>query len=331
MLTKRQNLLETIHGGNPDRYVNQYEFIQPMVFCNPLAPAPNDIDADGRQKDDWGVWWQVSGQPGRMPLHDAEHRVVTDITKWKDQVTPPTGLDNPGIWEPFAQQMDKIDGNETFRCAGVFPGIWERLHHLCEITTACMNLMIHPKESNELLDCIEEYEMNLAEAICKYVKPDALFHHDDWGTQESTFMSDDMFKEFILPRYQRVYGYYKDHGVELIVHHSDTWGESLVPHMIEMGIDIWQGALFDTQDIQKLVDNYGDKITIMGGIEDAHIDHEGWTQEEVDAEVDMVLDTVDRKTGFIPCLTHGLYMSLYDGVYDAISASIDRRSKIDFA
>ena len=25
MLTKRQNLLETMHGGNPDRFVNQYE------------------------------------------------------------------------------------------------------------------------------------------------------------------------------------------------------------------------------------------------------------------------------------------------------------------
>ena len=25
MLTKRQNLYEVMHGGNPDRFVNQYE------------------------------------------------------------------------------------------------------------------------------------------------------------------------------------------------------------------------------------------------------------------------------------------------------------------
>ena len=36
MLTKRENLLETIKGGNPDRFVNQYEFMDiimevPMV------------------------------------------------------------------------------------------------------------------------------------------------------------------------------------------------------------------------------------------------------------------------------------------------------------
>ena len=28
MLTKRQNLLETIHGGHPDRFVKQYEFME---------------------------------------------------------------------------------------------------------------------------------------------------------------------------------------------------------------------------------------------------------------------------------------------------------------
>ena len=42
MLTKRQNLLETIHGGKPDRYVNQYEAFA-MLFNNPHSmhdPAP---------------------------------------------------------------------------------------------------------------------------------------------------------------------------------------------------------------------------------------------------------------------------------------------------
>ena len=35
MLTVRQNLLETIRGGKPDRYVNQYEFMK--LINNPLS------------------------------------------------------------------------------------------------------------------------------------------------------------------------------------------------------------------------------------------------------------------------------------------------------
>ena len=42
MLTKRQNLLETIRGGKPDRYVNQYEALA-MITDNPYSvnnPSP---------------------------------------------------------------------------------------------------------------------------------------------------------------------------------------------------------------------------------------------------------------------------------------------------
>ena len=46
-----------------------------------------------------------------------------------------------------------------------------------------------------------------------------------------------MFEEFILPSYKKIYGYYKSHGVELIVHHSDSYAATLVPYMIDMGID----------------------------------------------------------------------------------------------
>lgn len=31
MLTIRENLLETINGGTPDRFVNQYEFMEVIL------------------------------------------------------------------------------------------------------------------------------------------------------------------------------------------------------------------------------------------------------------------------------------------------------------
>ncbi|MDR3343524.1 MAG: hypothetical protein LBT14_12230 [Treponema sp.] len=35
----------------------------------------------------------------------------------------------------------------------------------------------------------------------------------------------------------------KSHGVEIIVHHSDSYTANLVPQMIEMGIDVFQGNI----------------------------------------------------------------------------------------
>lgn len=36
MLTKRQNLLETIRGGKPDRFVKQYEFMN-LIMEAPIG------------------------------------------------------------------------------------------------------------------------------------------------------------------------------------------------------------------------------------------------------------------------------------------------------
>ena len=41
MLTKRQNLSETITGGHPDRYVNQYEALG-IVLGNPITGGMDD-------------------------------------------------------------------------------------------------------------------------------------------------------------------------------------------------------------------------------------------------------------------------------------------------
>ncbi|WP_139652477.1 uroporphyrinogen decarboxylase family protein [Raoultibacter phocaeensis] len=330
MLTKRQNLLECIHGGNPDRYVNQYEALG-LVMASPLSDYSHR-DTEHYIIDAWGCYqMQIEGQPGLFPMHDAEHRVITDITEWRNQVNVPGAVDDPSFWEPVAARAEAIDRTEQFVCSAIIPGIFERVHHLCEITEALVNFYEEPEEMHALIDEIVDWELRLAEAHIKYVKPDALFHHDDWGTQISTFMAPEMFEEFLLEPYKQVYGYYKDHGVELIVHHSDSFGETLVPYMIDMGIDIWQGTLRSTNDIPKLVDTYGDRIAFMGGIESQIIDKPDWTEGEVREEVERALSEINRTKGFIPCLTAGLNDSGYPGVYDAVSQIIDECSKRDFA
>lgn len=325
MLTKKQNLLECIRGGNPDRIVNQWEAFA-RVGGNPLCDRT--LDADGNMVDEWGVWFKVAGQPGRMPMHDMEHRVVKDIDDWQEYLTtiPKGGWDNAAIWEPIQADVEKIDRNEYFVMPGVFPGMFERLHDLCEITETLMALYDSPDEIKEMVKIITEVEMEQAEAICKYVKPDALLHHDDWGTAKSTFMKPEMFEEFFLDSYKQVYGYYRSRGIQLIVHHSDTYAATLVPYMIELGIDIWQGCLLESNDLPELVRRYGGRIAFMGGIESTAADVPGWTPELVRSVVDDALARVGSRLHFIPCLTQGAPASTFPGVYDEVTRCIARHN-----
>ena len=84
--------------------------------------------------------------------------------------------------------------------------------------------------------------------------------------------------------------------MELIVHHSDSYAANLVPSMLEMGVDIWQGV-FPENDIPKLVEQYGGRITFMGEIRTLAIDLPNVTDEEIDILVDSVKYTPD---GYLP-------------------------------
>ena len=127
--------------------------------------------------------------------------------------------------------------------------------------------------------------------------------------------------------WNNIYCYYKDHGVELIVHHSDSYAANIVPYMIKMGIDIWQGC-FPQNNLPELINEKGfaGKITFMGEIETRLLDLPDWTQEAVVAEVERACRKC-KGPSFIPCLTSGLPGSSFPGVYEAVSAEIDRMSK----
>ena len=325
MLTKRQNLLETVRGGNPDRFVDQYEAFA-FVLNDAKAlkypgPKPGETRVDG-----WGVTksWPPN-VPGPFPVHDAAHIVCKDLADWKEYVHAPETVYPPEEWELAIQTAEAIDRNEQFVTAFVAPGVFEQCHYLLEIQNCMMGFYEEPEAMHELVDYITEFEIQYAEQICKYVKPDALFHHDDWGTQRSTFMSPETFEEYYLPAYKKIYGFYKEHGVELVVHHSDSYAATLVPFMIEMGIDIWQGVM-ESNDLPSLIKEYGPQITFMGGIDSAKIDHPNWTRQEVADEVRRVC-TECGKLYFIPGSSQGLPISTFEGVYEATSEEIAKMSK----
>ena len=325
MLTVKQNLKEVMTGGNPDRFVNQYEFMS-MVFDPIMMQSPMPQLGGEPVVNAWGVTnaWP-EGTPGSFPVHTPDKIVVKDITHWRDYVHAPNTKFPDSAWEMSLGMAAAVDRENAYVTAMVAPGMFEQTHHLCEIQNALINFYEEPDDVKDLVKYIRDYELSVAEEICSHMHPDALFHHDDWGSQRSTFLSPAMFDEFYLDAYKEVYGYYKAHGVELIVHHSDSYAATLVPEMIEMGIDIWQGVM-TSNNIPELIKTYGGKISFMGGIDSAAIDYPGWTREVVREEVRKACDACG-KLYFIPGASRGLAMSTFPGVYEATTEEIAAYSK----
>ena len=322
MLTAKENMRQVILGGNPDRLVNQYEAM-------PLLPHPYSIanpslkKGEPSRKNAWGVTYSFpENVPGQFPVHTPDTIVIKDIENWRDYVKAPS-LDFPKeLWDSCKEMYAQVDNEKVFRAALVKPGLFEQCHHLMSIEEALMAFYEYPDEMHELIDFLTEWELELAKGICENLHPDMLFHHDDWGSERNSFLSPAMFEEFFLEPYKKIYGYYKSHGVQFVVHHSDSYCANLIPTMIEMGIDVWQGCI-KSNDVPALIEKYGGKISFMGEIDNKQVDFDGWTQADCEKAARNAIQRCGTKY-FIPCITQGGPGSTYPGTYAGLWDAIDQ-------
>ena len=324
MLTARENMRRTVFGGGkPDRYVNQFEALKflgtPFIYHNP-SPRKGELNVVNA----WGITNSYpNNAPAAFPVHTEDKIVVKDIEDWKEYVKAPSfDIWTEQEWDKMIARYEKVDRSKAYACTLIAPGIFEQIHHLCAIDNALMYCMTNEDEMMDLIKYLKDWEMEYARLICERLHPDCILHHDDWGSELNTFLRPSMFDDYFLEPYKELYGYYHDHGVEMIIHHSDSYGVSIVPEMIEMGIDVWQGPMH-TNNVPELVKQYKGKICFMGEIDNKMVD---FNESDINVCRDVVkrtIESVNSMESFIPCITQGGPGALYSGVYEDLWDAID--------
>lgn len=324
MLTPRENMMETIKGGKPDRFVKQYEAVS--YVPEPYSAASPKIKRGGYGVNQWGVTRYFSeNAPAPIPVHNDGLTVCKDITRWHEAVKAPAIAEDYESWRPFIEMAEKIDRKNFFVATSFYPGIFENLHFLMGMEDTFVNFYEEPEHMHGLIDYIADWELYYAELLCKYIKPDLVMHSDDLGSSNSSFFSPKIFNEFFVPSYKRIFGCLKNRGVEVIMHHSDSYAANLVPGMIEMGVDIWQGTM-STNNIPGLIKKHGGQIAFMGGIDNREVDRPDWTAELIMKATEKACRE-NGKEYYIPATLMAMPGCLYPGVYEAVSDAIDIMSR----
>ncbi len=328
MLTAKENMREVIKGGNPDRFVNQYEALNIMIHPYMMA-NPSPKKGEENIVNLWGITNSFPANvPGQFPVHTPDKIVVKDIEHWRDYVHAPS-LDFPDELWAACEQMYANSDPRAFKSTIVVAGLFEQTHHLCSIDNALVYYMTNPDEMHELIDYLTEWELKLAEGICSHLHPEVIFHHDDWGSETNSFLRPEMFEEFFVEPYKKIYGYYKSHGVEFVIHHADSYCANLIPYMIDMGIDVWQGCM-ESNNVPELIKKYGGKMTFMGDIDNKSVDFTGWTQDSCRKAVEKAIGECDSMKYFIPCITQGGPGSVFPGTYKTLSEEIAKINEQKF-
>lgn len=331
MLTPKENFLETIKkDGKPDRLVSLYDPL--TVIPDPVGKFCRENRVKGTTSvDKWGVTivWPED-QVAAMPHVTEENKVLPDIENWKDYVKVPdlvANCDDPALWEPTLEAAAKVDRNEQLIMSVMPTGIFEQMHALMGFEDTLCNLLMEPEYMMELADAIGEFRMDYARLLVKYLKPDVVISMDDWGSKESLFMKPEVWREIIKPQYEKLYKYLKDNGV-IVIHHSDTFIEPLIEDMVELGVDVWQGAI-PANDIKGLQKQLDGRMAMMGGF-DCIIDREDTPEEEIRAEMQHVCRDYGLGGHFIPCITYGPGETIYPHVYPIMRDEIARFNEENF-
>lgn len=213
--------------------------------------GPNDrIPALAEKGKDWfGVDWIKDGSIGVVIPDPRVKFILEDVADWREVVQWPD-LDAFDFEEAARKDgIHLVDREKKMIYMPLFTGPFERLHTLMGFENALMALITDPEECEAFFDTFMEWRLKLMEKIKEYYNPDVIMYHDDIGTQRGLFFSLDMWRHFFKPQLKKAVDKAHELGI-YFEYHSCGKVEDVIPELVEIGVDAWQGQ--ELNDISKL-------------------------------------------------------------------------------
>jgi hypothetical protein len=244
----------------------------------------NDTQAGG--PDFFGVEWEyiTQVQGSMVRVGEGFPPKVPDITQWEKYIEFPDLASYD--WEgTFALNRDFLIPERPTMII-MMNGMFERLISLMGFENAAIALIDDDQKPSvhrffeKLCTFYDEY----LDWYAKYYHFDVVCFHDDWGSQRSSFFSEELVREMIFPYLKHVFD--KMHAQDIVTYfHSCGKIEPLVPVMIDAGADIWAGQMMNDQ--LGVLKEYGKDIMLETG--PLQIFHT-YTDEEIGPLTDIFLE-----------------------------------------
>ena len=232
-------------------------FPNDVCDCWEMDRQENGWFFDNPDPDDWGCQW------AKTEVENMGQVVGHPPAEWNALASykPP----NPRNPFYFARIEDEIkDAGDRYVVLTSHFNLFERLHMLHGFDKTLMDFYLEPEKIHQLLDIILEYKIaHIDEAAKRFGdRVQGLFLTDDWGTQNNTFISQDLFREFFFDRYTRLFNAIHEHGWHVMLH-SCGKVNNFVPLFIEVGADVLNMQQPKAYGIQELGKVYAGKTCFL--------------------------------------------------------------------
>ena len=245
-MDSRERFYKTVSHREPDRipYVG-------FLFADHINALNADCGADYRE------------------FYREDIRLIpVDYPEYKDK-----NLDNNYFPLPARAALDKARAEiqktkdkGLITCNTYIPGIFEHIKALTDDEYALAHMMTEPADMKIKIERVTSWLCALYELFAG-VGFDICFNGDDIGTQQSTIMGMDQYREFYKDNHIKLVETIKSvNGETQIAFHCCGHIHTILPEWIDAGVDIIHSVQPEANDLRHIKDLYGEKIVFWGAL-----------------------------------------------------------------
>ncbi|MCD6365874.1 MAG: hypothetical protein J7M14_08365 [Planctomycetes bacterium] len=212
---------------------------------------------DSPTRDDWGCVWR------RTDVENMGQVVGHPLEDWSKLATfKPPNPRNPFYFERIEEVIKDASGRYVVITSHF--NLIERLHMLHGFARTMEDFYLEPANVHRALDMILEYKIeHLAEAARRFGhRVNGVFLTDDWGTQNNTFVSSGVFREFFFERYRRLFDAIHSHGWHVILHSCGRIND-FVGFFVELGVDVLNMQQPRAYGIEQIGRDFAGKVCFL--------------------------------------------------------------------
>lgn len=262
--------------------------------CN--ATEPESVDGVQRWTDEWQTGWVDDGHGAKTefyPLSEGYH-LLSNYT-----------FPDPFRKDRFVEPDKRLNNRgERYVQAAVWFTLFERLWMLRGFENMLMDPYMNEDDFYQLRDRIVEFNLQIIDLWLER-GVDAVFFSDDWGSQRGLLINPDDWRKFYKPSYKRMFDRVRAGNAHVWMHLCGNI-TSILPDLIEIGLNVLNPVQPQAMDVQELSREFGGKVCFNGGVDVQGTLIHG-SPEDVKKEVHQLVNLFGRfNGGYIGGTSHSI-------------------------
>lgn len=226
---------------------------------------------------------------------------VHDRKSWEqikeERLGPDIMLRFPPRWEALAGTYRRRD----YPLGVGIEGFFSMPRELLGLVNQLMMYYDDPQLMRDISAHLAKVWLAILEEVVSKVELDYVYFWEDMSFKNGPLMSPRMFAEFVVPYYQRVTGFARAHGIEIMFVDTDGDCRLLIPGFLEAGVNgLYPFEVQAGMEIVEVRRQYP-QLLMQGGLDKTKL---AVSKAAIDAELEAKLPYMLTQGGYIPYCDH---------------------------